>query len=369
MWVWQSQAPAGMSKFTGVDGCAAVAKTDRLRMVTSPAAMEASKIPRRVSMVVSLLRCPRFWFCAWVQSSRLSRQRTRRADQGGIIFGLGSGRQQLAVFQSDPRIEFEATRFAIERPHRAFESMQQTRQLNLGVLQDFHDLTHSLRARQKFLLVDFDQYPKAAAGVGMRHEFSGVGGRPQARLDANAFFDDKIDAFAGVLLDQIDGDMIGLHLPRPERLLPRPSPRSNPPAGRYAHGNSGHAGPDGLECRGGVVGMQAFPPLGIARMDVQLLCAGLHDSPGIGRQFARRQRGCGVEDLVAVTVQAGLKHRTDSGTRSRSNVTSTAGPVKRDLPSPKRIVFSGLHARTASAGQLPTRKFPGLTNHRHARMI
>src|ERR1700737_1332440 len=230
MWVWQSQAPAGMSKFTGVEGCAAAAKTDRLGMVVSPAAMEASKIPRRVSMVVSLLRFPRLWFCAWVQSSRLSRQRTRRADQGSIIFGLGSGRQQLAVFQSDPRIEFEAKRFAIERPHCVFESMQQTRYLNLGVVQDFHDLTRSLCACRKILLVDFDQYPKAAAGVGMRHEFSGVGGRPQARLDADTAFEDKIDDFAGVLLAQIDGDIIGLHLPRPDMLLPRPSSRSNPPA-------------------------------------------------------------------------------------------------------------------------------------------
>jgi len=55
MWVWQSQAPAGMSKFTGVAGCAAVAKTVRLGMAI-PAAMEASRIPRRVSMVFSLVR-------------------------------------------------------------------------------------------------------------------------------------------------------------------------------------------------------------------------------------------------------------------------------------------------------------------------
>jgi len=43
----------------------------------------------------------------------------------------------------------------------------------------------------------------------MRHEFSGVGGRPQARLDADAVFENKIDDFAGVFLDQIDGDIIG----------------------------------------------------------------------------------------------------------------------------------------------------------------
>jgi hypothetical protein len=48
-----------MSKLTGVDGCAAVAKTVRFGMAI-PVAMEASKIPRRVSMVVSLLRFPRF---------------------------------------------------------------------------------------------------------------------------------------------------------------------------------------------------------------------------------------------------------------------------------------------------------------------
>src|SRR5258708_17832108 len=144
---------------------------------------------------------------------------------------------------------------------------------------------HGPRPRQKFLLVDFYQYPMAVAGVRMRYEFSPVGGRPQARLDADAFFEDKIDDFAGISLDQIDGDIIGLYLPRPDMLLPRPSSRSNPPACRYAHGNSAHAGPDGLECRGGVVGMQAFPPLAIPRMDVQLLCARHHDSPHVSFQF------------------------------------------------------------------------------------
>src|SRR5262245_49944660 len=49
MWVWQSHAPAGTSKFTGVDGCAALEKALLLVMVT-PAAMEASIISRRVSI-------------------------------------------------------------------------------------------------------------------------------------------------------------------------------------------------------------------------------------------------------------------------------------------------------------------------------
>src|ERR1700736_3943807 len=51
MWVWQSQAPSGRSKFTGVDGCEALASTLLLFMVT-PAAMEASIILRRVSIFV-----------------------------------------------------------------------------------------------------------------------------------------------------------------------------------------------------------------------------------------------------------------------------------------------------------------------------
>src|SRR5437016_14442143 len=51
MWVWQSQAPAGTSKFTAVDGWAALARTVRLFMVT-PAAIEASIILRRVSISV-----------------------------------------------------------------------------------------------------------------------------------------------------------------------------------------------------------------------------------------------------------------------------------------------------------------------------
>jgi hypothetical protein len=60
MWVWQSQAPAGTSKFTGVDGCDAAARADLPGMVI-PAAMEASRILRRVSMVFSLVR-----FCALI---------------------------------------------------------------------------------------------------------------------------------------------------------------------------------------------------------------------------------------------------------------------------------------------------------------
>src|ERR1700677_4501166 len=54
MWVWQSQAPAGTSKFTGVDGCAAFAKAVRWGMVT-PAAMEARRIWRLVSIAFSPL--------------------------------------------------------------------------------------------------------------------------------------------------------------------------------------------------------------------------------------------------------------------------------------------------------------------------
>jgi hypothetical protein len=53
MWVWQSQAPAGTSKLTGVDGCAALANA-LLAFMATPAATEASRIPRRVSMASSL---------------------------------------------------------------------------------------------------------------------------------------------------------------------------------------------------------------------------------------------------------------------------------------------------------------------------
>jgi hypothetical protein len=51
MWVWQSQAPAGTSKFTGVAGCTALAAAVLL-FINTPAAMEASIILRRVSIGV-----------------------------------------------------------------------------------------------------------------------------------------------------------------------------------------------------------------------------------------------------------------------------------------------------------------------------
>src|ERR1700722_13189142 len=56
MWVGQSQAPAGTAKFTGVEGCDALGETSRACMVT-PAAMEASRILRRVSMRRYLACC------------------------------------------------------------------------------------------------------------------------------------------------------------------------------------------------------------------------------------------------------------------------------------------------------------------------
>src|SRR6266446_9332516 len=49
MWVWQSQAPAGTSKLTGVAGWAALARTGRARIMT-PAAIAPSRTSRRVSM-------------------------------------------------------------------------------------------------------------------------------------------------------------------------------------------------------------------------------------------------------------------------------------------------------------------------------
>src|SRR6266496_2929048 len=49
MWVWQSQAPAGTSKFTGVAGWEALAKPVR-RCMVAPAAIAPSRTSRRVSM-------------------------------------------------------------------------------------------------------------------------------------------------------------------------------------------------------------------------------------------------------------------------------------------------------------------------------
>src|SRR5258708_38122507 len=58
--VWQSQAPAGTSKFTGVAGCEAFARTVRVRIMT-PAAIAPIRTSRRVGMGFllwrNLIRC------------------------------------------------------------------------------------------------------------------------------------------------------------------------------------------------------------------------------------------------------------------------------------------------------------------------
>src|SRR6267143_6157190 len=52
MWVWQSQAPGGTSKFTRVAGCEALAKLVR-RCTVAPAAIAPIRTSRRVNMEFS----------------------------------------------------------------------------------------------------------------------------------------------------------------------------------------------------------------------------------------------------------------------------------------------------------------------------
>src|SRR6195256_4922695 len=58
MWVWQAQAPAGTSKFTGVAGCEALARPVRMCIV-APAAIAPIRSSRRVSMCSSLVESRR----------------------------------------------------------------------------------------------------------------------------------------------------------------------------------------------------------------------------------------------------------------------------------------------------------------------
>src|SRR5215467_12280339 len=84
MWVWQSQAPAGTSKFTGVAGCDAFASAFRCCMAT-PAAIEASRRSRLLSMwVVSSMR-----FLLFGCGGSCTRSRP-----GGGIAGRASGEQR-----------------------------------------------------------------------------------------------------------------------------------------------------------------------------------------------------------------------------------------------------------------------------------
>src|SRR5579871_5165534 len=84
MWVWQSQAPAGTSKFTAVDGCAALANTP-LVFTATPAATEASWIPRRVSMVSSLICLD--WEAVYPETPQAGRARQTGANKGAAEAG------------------------------------------------------------------------------------------------------------------------------------------------------------------------------------------------------------------------------------------------------------------------------------------
>src|SRR5260364_275324 len=90
MWVWQSHAPAGTSKFTGVDGCAALEDAWLPVMVTH-AAMEASIISRRVSI-------GRLPACSAVM-------RARRAPALSVACGSGGYRRRERVERAGPRCD------------------------------------------------------------------------------------------------------------------------------------------------------------------------------------------------------------------------------------------------------------------------
>src|SRR4051812_42138712 len=83
MWVWQSQAPAGTSKFTGVGGCGGLAKAFRF-FIAIPPAMGGKKKLRRVS--IGFLPRPLCVsdFCAWGKIARLQ-PRMHRKDAGHSI--------------------------------------------------------------------------------------------------------------------------------------------------------------------------------------------------------------------------------------------------------------------------------------------
>src|SRR5437773_547372 len=97
MWVWQSQAPAGTSKFTGVAGCEALAKPVR-RCMAAPAAIAPIRTSRRVSMGSSLFRIHRIWDKrrlasprrAGLQVFRLLQLDSGVADHRGPALELGS---------------------------------------------------------------------------------------------------------------------------------------------------------------------------------------------------------------------------------------------------------------------------------------
>src|SRR5262245_33432099 len=167
MWVWQSQACSGISKLTGVDGCAALARTSRLCM-RAPAAMEASIIWRRVSMA----SLP--WFIAALldarlrpENSRLCGQCTGCSDQCCITLRDCPGGQVLAILEPDPRVEVLGQRFAVEIPHGGIESVQQAGQADAGAVENGHDAAIEIHSNGKILLVDLDQHAQAMVRLGM----------------------------------------------------------------------------------------------------------------------------------------------------------------------------------------------------------
>src|ERR1043166_4678081 len=101
----------------------------------APAAMEASSMVRRVSMVLSLIGRALVGARLGRDNSRLCGQRTRCAYQCCIAFGDGSVRQMPAVLEPDPSVELLRQRLAIVVPHGGIEPVQQAGQADAGAVE------------------------------------------------------------------------------------------------------------------------------------------------------------------------------------------------------------------------------------------
>src|SRR5262249_1718171 len=145
------------------DGCAALAKTSRLCM-RAPAAMEASSMVRRVSMVLSLFVLRLLVARLGRDNSRVWGRRPRCAGPCCIAGGDCSGGQVVSVLGPEPSVELLRQRLAPEIPHGGIGPVQQARQQDVAAVENGHDIAIRGHCRGEILLVDLDQHAQATAG-------------------------------------------------------------------------------------------------------------------------------------------------------------------------------------------------------------
>ena len=173
------------------------------------------------------------------------------------------------------------------------------------------------------LVVDLDQHAERAqraAGQRLR-----VGGRREARLDADPAFGEQRGERLPARLGQVQRDEVGpLGPARDERMPALDVAAGDPEPGRERDLHARHGCPHGPQGGGDVGGVEALGAVGAPRVDVQRAGARVDAGTGVGGELRGRQRERRVLVRPSGSVEARLEEHVQGSSPPAASCTIEA---------------------------------------------